>query len=39
MAMAAQAGIIPRKIANYFLQVMVQQMAPHLAMQMQQQMT
>ena len=36
MAMAAQAGIIPREIADHFLQVMVQQMAPQLAQQMQQ---
>ncbi|MBR0287990.1 MAG: hypothetical protein IJQ82_03325, partial [Selenomonadaceae bacterium] len=36
MAMAAQAGIIPREIADHFLQVMVQQMAPQLAMQMNQ---
>ncbi len=35
MAMAAQAGIIPREIADHFLQVMVEQMAPQLAMQMQ----
>ena len=35
MAMAAQAGIIPREIADHFLQVMVQQMAPQLAQQMQ----
>ena len=34
-AMAAQAGIIPREIADYFLQQMVQQMAPQLAQQMQ----
>ena len=37
MAMAAQAGIIPREIADHFLQVMVQQMAPQLAQQMQPQ--
>lgn len=37
MAMAAQAEIIPREIADHFLQVMVQQMAPQLAQQMQQQ--
>ncbi|MBR6888687.1 MAG: hypothetical protein IKN16_09620 [Selenomonadaceae bacterium] len=35
-AMAAQAGLIDRSIADYFLQVMVQQMAPQLAQQYQQ---
>ncbi|MBQ6298653.1 MAG: hypothetical protein IJK81_13395 [Selenomonadaceae bacterium] len=36
-AMAAQAGLIDRSIADYFIQTMVQQMAPQLAMQMNQQ--
>ena len=35
-AMAAQAGLIDRSIADYFIQVMVQTMAPQLAQQMQQ---
>ena len=33
-AMAAQAGLIDRSIADYFVQVMVQQLAPQLAQQM-----
>lgn len=35
-AMAAKAELIPWDVANYFLQVMIQQMAPQLAQQMQQ---
>lgn len=36
-AMAAKAELIPWDVANYFLQVMIQQLAPQLAQQMQQQ--
>lgn len=36
MAMAAKAELIDPQIANYFLQVMIQQLAPQLAAQMQQ---
>ena len=36
-AMAAQADLIPREVADYFLQVMIQQLAPQFAAQMQQQ--
>lgn len=36
-AMAAQAGLIDPQISNYFIQVMVQQLAPQLAQQLQQQ--
>ena len=35
-AMAAKAELIPWDVANYFLQVMIQQLAPQLAQQMQQ---
>ena len=38
MAMAAKAGYVQQEVADYFMQVMIQQMAPQLAMQMQQQM-
>lgn len=34
-AMAAKAELIPWDVANHFLQVMIQQMAPQLAQQMQ----
>ena len=36
-AMAAQAGLIDRSIADHFIQIMLQQMAPQLAQQMQMQ--
>ena len=38
MAMAAKAGYVQQEVADYFMQVMIQQMAPQLAMQMQGQM-
>lgn len=38
-AMAAKAELIPWEVANYFIQAMVQQLAPQLAAQMQQQPT
>ena len=36
MAMAAKAGYVSQEVADYFMQIMIQQMAPQLAMQMQQ---
>lgn len=38
MAMAAKAGYVSQEVADYFMQIMIQQMAPQLAMQMQGQM-
>ncbi|MBQ7630375.1 MAG: hypothetical protein IJS81_09230, partial [Selenomonadaceae bacterium] len=37
MAMAAKAGYVSQEIADYFIQAMLQQLAPDLAAQMQQQ--
>ena len=38
MAMAAKAGYVQQEVADYFMQILIQQMAPQLAMQMQGQM-
>lgn len=37
MAMAAKAGYVDQQVANYFMQTMIEQLAPQLAQQMQQQ--
>lgn len=37
MAMAAKAGYVDQRVANYFMQAMIEQLAPQLAIQMKQQ--
>ena len=37
MAMAAKAGYVDQQVANYFMQAMIEQLAPQLAEQMKQQ--